>query len=200
MEQNKLFDIIDAITPEIAKKYNLTIQSISFSTISSMILFPNFIFGIIALFQTTNYSDQQCFGLESITINQYLSSYAIFTLIVIGYLIFSIIISVIFYICEIILIPKISLMIGLLFVICYIVFLTIWQYLGIVVLIYTANCHTYILPQWTLTFMIILYGLFYTKNIVKNKEATKKIEENPIESKTEEKKGNIIVIEDYTGK
>ena len=133
----------------------------SFSQIIFICMLYNFIIAIFALHFVNEYSDNTCQGLNFISVNQYLFRYGVFTFVLVGLLLLSLVVSIISIFLNITILPLIVLLISIIGFICYVLFLSIWFIIGMIVMIYTSHCYNNILPQWTLIFMLIfcLYHL-----------------------------------------
>lgn len=149
--------------------YNAALKSLligffSYSTIILMVIIPNFIMAIFALYFVNEYSDDQCKGPEFMSVHEYLYKFGVFTCTIFCVTFFSGF-NMLLIFCDIITLPSILVMLSLIGMLCYFIFLSVWYIMGIIVLIYSSQCYTSILPQWTLIFIIVLTLMTTFNNI-----------------------------------
>lgn len=112
----------------------------------------------------TNETDK-CPGWSHYPVDEFLNTYFYMNLILVCF--FGVfILSCIFLCCgdKLDIIPVIVGILFMVYTICYGVFIAIWRIFAVVNLVYTFNCHTFILPQYVSMVMIFLFGLPFTIN------------------------------------
>lgn len=134
---------------------NLINPALGFNTICFFMLIPNFIMGIFALQFVKELSTDQCMGPDFMPVNEYLYKYGLFTCITVAVGIFSSL-TMLLLLCDFYVLPIIIFFASIITCVCYFIFLLVWFYEGIILMIYTAQCYTSILPQWTLIFIILM--------------------------------------------
>jgi len=141
-------------------------------TMFVIVLVPQIIVGSISLYTVTHHDDAQCSGWSGYSINEYLYVYGIATMVVCASLVLSMF-GGILLLCDLMVIPVICFVITGVCVVAYGVFLVIWRYIGIVVLIYTFNCHVHVLPQYVCVVFTVLFAFAITfTNSDSKKEST----------------------------
>jgi hypothetical protein len=123
----------------------------------ALVLLPQIVLGSIAMYQVHHFEDIYCSGWSFMSINSYLNIYAIATMVFCGALGLSLIGSVFVCCGKMIIISAFCYILTLAYTIFYVGFLLIWKCLGVVVLIYSFDCHSHVIGQYVTTVFIVWF-------------------------------------------